>query len=849
MSAPTITSELLGAALALHAAGLCVLPAAEDGSKRPAVDWKRYQAERPTEAELRAWFTGARTGLGVVAGAVSGGIELTEIEGRAVEAGALDRLRDAVDAAGERELWDRLVNGYVVKSPAGGIHIVARNADGTTPGNTKLAATTDHVTLAETRGEGGWFVTAPSHGNVHPTKRPWALISGGPDTIPTVTADERERFHALIRTLDERPAPEPQAPAVFAPLSRGAAASVSPGDDYSRQTTWDEVLTPDGWRRAFTSGEVTFWTRPGKARGISATTGYGGDWLYVFTSSTVLTPERTYDRFGYHAAWHHGGDFSQAARALAAQGYGKRSEASPTTAQPLLGPTVTPCNLDQAHAVFRRWLGDVYDLQALDVALAAAAVEQLDGDPVWLLVVSGPGNAKTETVAALAGIGAHVTSTITSEGALLSATSKKERGTDATGGLLRKIGDHGLLVIKDVTSILSMNRDSRAAVLAALREVYDGRWERNVGTDGGRTLTWTGRLSLIGAVTTAWDAAHAVISAMGDRFALVRMDSGASSGRLAAGRQALRNVGREEQMRPELAEAAGGVLAQLQPAAARLTEDDEDQLLALADLVTLARTAVDRDSRGEIIDAHAPEMPTRFAKMLGQIVRGGLALGLHHQQALALARRVAGDSMPPLRLAILADLLVYPMARVTDVHKRLQKPRSTVDRALQELHLLGLVEQHEAAGRGWPYELSKAVDQPTLRALITRNVSTPGVRVDKKGDRSSLPVDIPGDVVPPVPASIRGETVATVQLATVPTLPAGLCDVCGKALDPFAGDDGRCRSCTELTAVGIVSGSPGQQACGHPLNVRAKNGKCAVCLAAQHSCESPGDGGRTEVAS
>jgi hypothetical protein len=27
-------------------------------------------------------------------------------------------------------------------------------------------------------------------------------------------------------------------------------------------------------------------------------------------------------------------------------------------------------------------------------------------------------------------------------------------------------------------------------VLAALREIYDGRWERNVGTDGGRTAAF-----------------------------------------------------------------------------------------------------------------------------------------------------------------------------------------------------------------------------------------------------------------------------------------------------------------------------------------------------------------------
>jgi len=37
----------------------------------------------------------------------------------------------------------------------------------------------------------------------------------------------------------------------------------------------------------------------------------------------------------------------------------------------------------------------------------------------------------------------------------------------------------GVLVIKDVTSILSMHRESRAEVLAALREVFDSNRERN----------------------------------------------------------------------------------------------------------------------------------------------------------------------------------------------------------------------------------------------------------------------------------------------------------------------------------------------------------------------------------
>lgn len=379
-----------------------------------------------------------------------------------------------------------------------------------------------------------------------------------------------------------------------------------------------------------------------------------------------------------------------------------------------------------AHDVFRRWLGDEYDLTALDAVLAAAAVEQLDGDPVWLLLVSGSGNAKTETVAALAGARATVTSTITSEGALLSASSVKEKVKDSTGGLLRKMGARGVLVIKDVTSILSMNRDLRTSVLAALREVYDGHWERNVGTDGGRTLTWNGRLALIGAVTTAYDTAHTVIASMGDRFALIRMDS--TTGRVAAGMQALRNVGHEIDMRRDLAETVGSVLGAVDAGRAVLSESDMFTLLDAADLVTLARTAVERDYRGDPIEAHAPEMPTRFAKMLGQIIRGALAVGIDHERARGIALRVARDSMPPLRAAILQDIAEHPGSPCRDVVKRVQRPRTTTDRALQELHLIGLLRVQAAPPEGagwlsqdgaWRYELAPDISPALIKSLMS----------------------------------------------------------------------------------------------------------------------------------
>jgi hypothetical protein len=363
--------------------------------------------------------------------------------------------------------------------------------------------------------------------------------------------------------------------------------------------------------------------------------------------------------------------------------------------------TAPALTLDGVHAIFKKWLGEEYETTTLDATLAALAAERLAGDPPWLMIISGSGNAKTETISSVSACdNTEIISTITSEGALLSASPRKGRYKNSTGGLLRKIGKRGILVIKDYTSILSMNREARTAVLAALREICDGRWQRNVGSDGGQTLTWEGRIVVVGACTTAWDQAHSVIASMGDRFVLLRTDS--YWGRIAAGTRAIKNTGQETIMRRELSEAVAGLIGAVTKRKYALTEDEEQRILCAADVVTLARTGVETDYRGDVIDSHAPEMPTRFAKQLTMLMRGGIAIGMARTDALALALRCARDSIPPLRLSILQDVAANPDSPVINIRRRLQKPRTTTNRTLQALHCLGLVtcqEREEERGK------------------------------------------------------------------------------------------------------------------------------------------------------
>ncbi|THA56134.1 phage/plasmid primase, P4 family [Streptomyces sp. A1136] len=354
------TPDMLAAALALHAAGCSVVAVRTDGSKRPTGGWKELQAERASEAKIRAMFAHGHPGIGVITGAISGGLELLELEGRAIEEGVLEELTGVLAASGMDELWQRIATGWLERSPSGGLHLHYR-VEGGAPGNTKLAsrlAREDELTeqdrdllaryprkkilrgLIETRGEGGFVVTAPSHGTVHASGRPYELLAGGPATLPTITAEEHRALHAVCRMLDTVPVdetPETRASGRTEPLDEAAAflfstdgpsraeGGISPGDDFEAKATWQDILTPHGWRALFRSGSTTYWQRPGKdGREPSATTGRAmdRDRLYVFTTSTEFIAERPYTKFGAHALLNHGGDHSAAASALRRQGYG-----------------------------------------------------------------------------------------------------------------------------------------------------------------------------------------------------------------------------------------------------------------------------------------------------------------------------------------------------------------------------------------------------------------------------------------------------------------------------------------------------------------------------------------------
>lgn len=311
---------------ALSIGNICVMPPKADGSKRPySGNWTEFQKRKSTSSELESWYSQGLTGFGIICGAVSDNLEVMDFDVRDIYPVYKQGCKDA----GLGTLIDRVESGYFENTP-NGCHLIYRCSE--IAGNTKLASRPKTATekksegdkiqvLIETRGEGGYIVAAPSFGTVHPSGKPYTLLSGSLSNIATITLEEKHNLHVVAKTFHIEDLQKVEADYTRMTSGNGAGR---PGDDFNAHADWfDKDLLGD-WTKVSERGGVIQIRRPGKSEGISATVGWQGkDLFYSFTSSTVFEQHKPYDKFGVYALLHHNGDIQAAARELGRRGYGE----------------------------------------------------------------------------------------------------------------------------------------------------------------------------------------------------------------------------------------------------------------------------------------------------------------------------------------------------------------------------------------------------------------------------------------------------------------------------------------------------------------------------------------------
>lgn len=380
--------------------------------------------------------------------------------------------------------------------------------------------------------------------------------------------------------------------------------------------------------------------------------------------------------------------------------------------KPILKPQPTGiATLEQVLNKFKYYY-ELPDTGHIEIMLATIAANNGPGDPVWTLIVAPPSYGKTEPMNAIKGLPhIHEVSTLT-EASLLSGTPRRDKAKDSNGGVLLKMGEFGILLIKDFSGMLTLNKETRGAILAALREVYDGSWTRQIGADGGRELHWQGKCGLLAAGTPNIDQHYAVMANLGERFCFYRMVEGDENKRAS---KALENAGHETKIRQELSIAVGQLFngIKLSDGIPNLPLHERVKIIALAEFATRCRSTIERDpsSTREILLIPGAESATRLVKVLALLFRGLLDIGTTRERAWELVSKVAFDSMPALRRNVLLMMLNNQTITEWETSKLatgLNYPSVTTRRALEDLNCYGIVTRtSQGVGNADIWQLSE----------------------------------------------------------------------------------------------------------------------------------------------
>lgn len=298
-------------------AGISVIPTLISKGKRPCLpEWTTYKTRRASEKEVDGW---GGDSIACICGEVSDNLFCLDLDTKYDTTGKLlADFREVLEIQ-TPGLLGRLVSEQTV---SGGYHLIFK-----TPGslrNQKLACRKDGLPLIETRGEGGYFICAPSPG--------YTLKKGDIAQAPKLNQEEVDSIFAASMVFNEK-----ENDHFDRTPKRDFEAGKTPLDDYDEKTTVEEILSlleGVGWKPLRKMGEKILLCRPEKKeRAVSATLNYIPGKFYVFTTSTQFESGRSYSAAGVYAVINHQGNFSEAAKDLYSKGFGDRAKKTNDTHQ------------------------------------------------------------------------------------------------------------------------------------------------------------------------------------------------------------------------------------------------------------------------------------------------------------------------------------------------------------------------------------------------------------------------------------------------------------------------------------------------------------------------------------
>ena len=257
------------------------------------------------------------------------------------------------------------------------------------------------------------------------------------------------------------------------------------------------------------------------------------------------------------------------------------------------------------------------DITPIKVVLAVVLANRIHSDMVWLFLVAPPSSGKSEILNALA-----LCEEIYNLGTLTSKTlvSGFNNGGQDPSLLPKLNGKVGLL--KDFTSVLSLNPNERQEIFSQLREAYDKRIHKEFGNSVSRNYVGI-RFGLIAAVTPRIEAQGVIQSTLGERFLryyiptipedLTKDSEAAIMGILE---KSMSQVGYELEKRRSVQDATANFLRNHKMQEVSCGEEIRLALKYLSRYVANMRGIVERDFHGNMMYNPSYEGGARLSKQL-----------------------------------------------------------------------------------------------------------------------------------------------------------------------------------------------------------------------------------------
>jgi len=350
---------------------------------------------------------------------------------------------------------------------------------------------------------------------------------------------------------------------------------------------------------------------------------------------------------------------------------------------------------ENVYKVFKKWL-HLPNNEMIDIMFGSVIANRLEGDPLWIFFVAPSGGTKTELLMSMSEAPEiEVISTLTPH--TLVSGMVMDGGIDTS--LLPKL-DGKVVIIKDFTAILNMNKIHRDEIFGILRDAYDGEFNKPFGN--GQWKRYKSKFGIIAGVTPAIEKFIVENISMGERFLRynIPMDN-SIQGRKQYIRRAITNTTNELKMRQDLKEISNKVLDYDYKIMPDIPNKIHEKIICLSHFVCMARGYIDRDKfTKEVVSCPYVEVGTRIAKEIVKLCYGiGMFKGIRKigMEEYNIAKSIAKSSVLAKHELIIK--YIYGRNNTPTTSKEISDivglPPLMIDRIIQDLFLNKVLEKYE----------------------------------------------------------------------------------------------------------------------------------------------------------